>query len=140
MAVERRGGPAVSTVQGCWVHYVHLGQCNSVKVGSNFVQEKKSAANAPEQEEKVRQLLPETSSPNIFGTANTARSQIYYVTPRNISPWSSKATSIAHVCGLKTQVQRIERGRAIMVEFSEPFQGGNDIPFRDALYEDDREY
>lgn len=99
---------------------------------------RKNAANAPEQEveENVKQLLPDTtSSPTIFGTANTTRSQIYYVTPRNISPWSSKATSIAHVCGLKTQVQRIERGRAIMVEFSEPFQGGNDIPFRDALYD-----
>jgi phosphoribosylformylglycinamidine synthase len=99
---------------------------------------KKKAANLFEQEveDKVRHLLPDTtSSPNIFGTANTARSQIYYVTPRNISPWSSKATSIAHVCGLKTQVQRIERGRAIMVEFSDPFQGGNEIPFRDALYD-----
>jgi len=137
VAVERRGGPAVSTVQGCWVHYVHLGQCDSVKVSSNSVQEN-NAANVFEQEveEKVRQLLPDTtSSPNIFGTANTATSQLYYVTPRNISPWSSKATSIAHVCGLKTQVQRIERGRAIMVEFSEPFQGGNEIPFRDALYD-----
>jgi hypothetical protein len=98
----------------------------------------REAANVCEQEveEKVKQLLPDTtSSPNIFGTSNTARNQIYYVTPRNISPWSSKATSIAHVCGLKTQVQRIERGRAISIEFVEPFEGGDDIPFRDALYD-----
>lgn len=36
----------------------------------------------------------------------------FYVFPRTgtISPWSSKATSIAHVCGLKNKVRRIERG------------------------------
>ncbi|KAI1917967.1 phosphoribosylformylglycinamidine synthase [Ophidiomyces ophidiicola] len=39
----------------------------------------------------------------------------YYVTPRigTISPWSSQATGIAHVCGLKQYVKRIERGLKI---------------------------
>ena len=63
-----------------------------------------------------------------------SRSQIYYVTPRNISPWSSKATSISQVCGLRAQVHRIERGRAILVNFVEPFEG-HDIPFKDILYD-----
>jgi len=37
---------------------------------------------------------------------------LVYVSPRKgtISPWSSKATSIAHVCGLGKFVERIERG------------------------------
>lgn len=37
---------------------------------------------------------------------------LVYVSPRKgtISPWSSKATSIAHVCGLDKFVERIERG------------------------------
>jgi phosphoribosylformylglycinamidine synthase len=61
-------------------------------------------------------------------------SKLYHVTPRNISPWSSKATSIAQVCGLKSQVHRIERGRAILVNFSEPFPG-DEIPFRDIIYD-----
>lgn len=60
--------------------------------------------------------------------------QIYYVTPRNISPWSSKATSIAYVCGLKEQVERIERGRAILVDFAEAYDG-KEIPFKDVLYD-----
>ena len=36
----------------------------------------------------------------------------FYVVPRKgtISPWSSKATSIAYVCGFKNKVRRIERG------------------------------
>lgn len=60
--------------------------------------------------------------------------KVFYVTPRNISPWSSKATSIAHVCGLSKEIHRVERGRAIMLKFAEPFQGEN-IPFRDELYD-----
>ena len=40
------------------------------------------------------------------------KAYIFYVFPRTgtISPWSSKATSIAHVCGLRNKVRRIERG------------------------------
>ncbi|KAJ9617277.1 phosphoribosylformylglycinamidine synthase [Cladophialophora chaetospira] len=42
---------------------------------------------------------------------------ILHVLPRpgTISPWSSKATSIAHVCGLRRVVRRIERGIKITV-------------------------
>jgi len=43
--------------------------------------------------------------------------KVLYVLPRpgTISPWSSKATSIAHVCGLRQVVQRIERGIRVCV-------------------------
>src|SRR5580693_7198371 len=43
--------------------------------------------------------------------------RILHVLPRpgTISPWSSKATSIAHVCGLRNVVRRIERGIKITV-------------------------
>lgn len=39
-------------------------------------------------------------------------SSTFFVSPRigTISPWSSKATSIAHVCGFRKAVKRIERG------------------------------
>jgi phosphoribosylformylglycinamidine synthase len=47
-----------------------------------------------------------------------SESQVLYVLPRpgTISPWSSKATNIAHVCGLKPAVKRIERGIKITVK------------------------
>jgi len=43
------------------------------------------------------------------------------VTPRlgTVSPWSSKATDIAHVCGLKA-VRRLERGTAYVIDAEEP--------------------
>jgi phosphoribosylformylglycinamidine synthase len=47
--------------------------------------------------------------------------QLILVAPRpgTISPWSSKATDIAHNCGLKTVV-RLERGTAYYIEASAP--------------------
>lgn len=48
-------------------------------------------------------------------------SKTFYVLPRpgNISPWSSKATSIAHVCGLRKVISRIERGIKITVSLND---------------------
>jgi phosphoribosylformylglycinamidine synthase len=48
-----------------------------------------------------------------------SRSELLLVVPRNgtISPWSSKATDIAHVCGLDV-VRRIERGIAYRLQAS----------------------
>ncbi|KAK9456393.1 CobB/CobQ-like glutamine amidotransferase domain-containing protein [Dipodascopsis uninucleata] len=45
------------------------------------------------------------------------------IVPRTgtISPWSSKATNIAHVCGLQNDVERIERGVAIMISVRKGF-------------------
>ena len=40
-----------------------------------------------------------------------------FVSPRNESPWSSKATSIAQVCGYGDSIKRIERGRVVVIEF-----------------------
>ncbi|KAK8872429.1 phosphoribosylformylglycinamidine synthase [Apiospora arundinis] len=61
-----------------------------------------------------------------------------YITPRNISPWSSKATSIAHVCGLQSQVRRIERGRVFRIELEgeNRFKSVDDIAsFRYTIYD-----
>jgi len=48
--------------------------------------------------------------------------KLILVLPRigTISPWSSKATDIAHNCGLKN-VQRIERGRSYLISLREAF-------------------
>ena len=49
------------------------------------------------------------------------KTSTFYVAPRvgTISPWSSKATSIAHVCGLKRCVKRIERGIVFTITFNQ---------------------
>jgi len=54
-----------------------------------------------------------TKEPNI---------SVFFVTPRagTISPWSSQATAIAHVCGLGDSIIRIELGIAFAIAFQEP--------------------
>ncbi len=60
-----------------------------------------------------RQILQRllTYGPRDDGVASDADSDALLIVPREgtISPWSSKATDIAHVCGL-TAIRRIERG------------------------------
>lgn len=105
----------VANLHGVWVYYVYL----------------KGSQKALVQEKLERWLeLPDQKTSWI--TANTDMSTTYYIAPRNISPWSSKGTSIAHVCGLKEHVERIERGRAITMTF-EKAHDINDISFKDAI-------
>ncbi|KAK7555194.1 phosphoribosylformylglycinamidine synthase [Phyllosticta citricarpa] len=66
---------------------------------------------------------------------NTA---LFYVCPRpgTISPWSSQATGIAHVCGLKSVVKRIERGMVIAATFPADHRLARDaIPKPDLLHD-----
>jgi len=60
----------------------------------------------------------------------------YLVTPRpgTISPWSSKATDIAHNCGL-TAVQRLERGVIYNLSLSQPLSDAQDAVIRGRLYD-----
>ncbi|MCK8126594.1 phosphoribosylformylglycinamidine synthase [Pseudoalteromonas sp. S1610] len=66
-----------------------------------------------DEQTKLEKLL--TYGPTIAEHAPAG--QLVLVTPRpgTISPWASKATDIAHNCGLK-QVHRVERGIAYYVE------------------------
>ncbi|SKA46976.1 phosphoribosylformylglycinamidine synthase [Enterovibrio nigricans] len=67
------------------------------------------------EQQKLDRLL--TYGPTI--AEHTPTGKLFLVTPRpgTISPWSSKATDIAHNCGLN-QIKRLERGTAYYVEFS----------------------
>ncbi|KAF8861177.1 phosphoribosylformylglycinamidin [Acephala macrosclerotiorum] len=110
-------GTRVREIQGIWMHYTHLKEPGNDSIKT-----------------KITQLIPGTEDANSLEKQPGSLSEVYYITPRNISPWSSKATSIAHVCGLKTEVERIERGRAILVTFAEPFES-EEITFKDILYD-----
>lgn len=61
---------------------------------------------------------------------------LYLVVPRfgTISPWSSKATDIAHNCGLN-KVQRIERGIAYQVELSGSLTPEQDTALKGLLHD-----
>ena len=107
----------ISSIRATWVHHVHLVSEDKEAVGAKLTK----WLELPDQ--RSAQLPP-----------NDEHTKTYYITPRNISPWSSKGTAITHVCGLKEQVKRIERGRAITVTFDKPFDGP-ELPFRDAVYD-----
>ncbi|KAK3057626.1 phosphoribosylformylglycinamidine synthase [Extremus antarcticus] len=69
-------------------------------------------------------------------TPDVENVRLFYVSPRQgtISPWSSKATSIAHVCGLEKVVKRVERGLVFAAKFDALPQDGN-VPNADVLYD-----
>ncbi len=57
------------------------------------------------EESQLRALLPDNTSKKV----TLQKGKYFLVIPRTISPWSTKATDIATVCGLSA-VKRIERG------------------------------
>lgn len=85
--------------------------------------------------EKVKQLLRAVDQPvSATPTESDGKTVQIFITPRNVSPWSSKASNIALVCGLNT-VQRIERGRVLNIQFEGEYKGEQDLTFRDVIYD-----
>ncbi|KAI4868305.1 phosphoribosylformylglycinamidin [Hypoxylon rubiginosum] len=106
----------VTNILGSWIYYAHI------KGDKKAVQP------------KLQQLLPlpgDSGSPPLTHIGYT---RTLYIIPRNISPWSSKATKVCEVCGLKDQVHRVERARSVTVEFEQPFSG-DEIPFKDLFFD-----
>lgn len=71
-----------------------------------------SAPLSAEEHAKLQRLLK--YGPSLAEHAPTGRLLLVTPRPGTISPWSSKATDIAHNCGL-TQVLRLERGLAFYI-------------------------
>lgn len=65
----------------------------------------------------LNQLLAYGKVPNGVQAGDEGENTTFFVSPRigTISPWSSKATSIAWVCGFRKVIRRIERGTFITV-------------------------
>lgn len=109
----------INELRSCYIHYV-----NGI------------AQNLSEQDTKLLEVLLTYDSPldiandplarqlndavanNLPSSALGEDTYLIRVVPRSgtISPWSSKATNIAHVCGLQDKVQRIERGLALLIK------------------------
>ncbi|EFX01454.1 phosphoribosylformylglycinamidine synthase [Grosmannia clavigera kw1407] len=125
--INASGPTQVSSIRGHWAYHVNLTPSTSP---NDVIDE-------------VEQLLPlGTGSKAAAGpTAAVGQTRTFAIAPRNISPWSSKATNIAFVCGLQGRVERIERSRSVTVEFAEPLESSSsssssdEIPFRDVIYD-----
>ncbi len=113
--IEREAGDAaVTAISGNYHYYVDL------KTQDRDLQPLRQLLQVPDGSEKPAE--------------STGNSLTVYIHPRNISPWSSQASLIAEVVGLKSQVRRLERGRVITVTFEKPFEG-NDLSFKDVIYD-----
>ncbi|KKA28477.1 hypothetical protein TD95_002544 [Thielaviopsis punctulata] len=111
------GLPAkVAKVDGAWMYYVHL-KGNAV-------------ASAVDVQAKLVKWLDLPPQDGALNFPQTTSAKTFFITPRNISPWSSKGTSIAHVCGLADQLSRIERGRALTITYE------TDVDTAEATYKD----
>lgn len=114
--IAKATGVPVKQIQGKWVYYLDLKAANAQVI------------------QHVQQLLQLDSQQPVSAETNPNATAIYS-TPRYISPWSSKATSIAHVCGMKESVARIERGKYLTVEFDTPSDDKRITAFRDILHD-----
>ena len=106
----------IKNVKGRWIYYLDL------------------TKNTQDVLQNVHQLLQDVDT-RATSVEQSATQSVLYITPRHISPWSSKATSIAHVCGLKDDVRRIERGRQLIIEYTKDQEGEADLSSRDILYD-----
>jgi phosphoribosylformylglycinamidine synthase len=100
LAAVRRTNPGVRVLTGSYLHFVDVAEPLTA-----------------EETRVLGELLKYGPTPNsAAGKATVASGRKLIVVPRlgTISPWSSKATDIAHVCGL-ARVRRIERGVTYVV-------------------------
>ena len=125
-------------VQAIWVHYIALYQTLLTQQTSELDQLLEYGS-YPDSTDSLYSILLRAVINGIQPDDEKVR--LYYVSPRQgtISPWSSKATSIAHVCGLEGVVKRIERGTIFAATFREAPQDGA-VPNRDALHDRMTEY
>ncbi|KAG8628358.1 hypothetical protein KVT40_004231 [Elsinoe batatas] len=122
-----------SDVRALWVHYVNplqqLGRSER-----DILDQLLHYGERSRQDDHLTQVILDAlrnPRPN-----QDPRLGLYYVAPRpgTISSWSSKATSIAQVCGLNEHVRRVERGMVIAATFNEP-PSPDTIPNADALHD-----
>ena len=68
--------------------------------------------------------------------ASNAKQVTYYISPRTgtITPWSSKATNIVHVCGYQDMVKRVERASVMTITLRD-HPPTFPPPFADELYD-----
>lgn len=119
-------------VKAIWVHYV---SCTTDDVPAKELETLNQLLDYgtwPDKNSSLYMILnrawtdnPAPSDPNL---------QLYYVSPRpgTISPWSSKATSIAAVCDIQNTFRRVERGMLFAARFETQPTSSPDL---DCLYD-----
>lgn len=120
-------------VRSVWVHYVNpFKELDEHEI--NVLQQLLSYGEDPNTNDRLTLSLLDALNQN--SDPRDPNVALFHVFPRpgTISPWSSQATSIAHVCTLDGAVKRIERGMVIAARFQEPIEA-EIIPKPDILYD-----
>jgi len=120
-------------VRAVWIHYVNpLADMGGEQ--RRMLNQLLDYGERPGPQDRLCQTL--LDGLNRHGDARDPKTRIFYVSPRpgTVSPWSSKATNIAHVCGLDSYIKRIERGMAIAATF-ENVPDSDSIPNPDTLHD-----
>lgn len=105
--------PAITSVDANWVHFI---KCTAERLEKELADETSPKRNT------LDQLLTYGDSHHCPTREYSSQGKIIvYVLPRpgSISPWSSKATDIAGLCGLGGHVDRLERGVAYVFTISD---------------------
>ena len=108
-----------SDIKAIWVHYIsYEGDVPSAHTLQILESLLDYGRPLPKNERWIEILVNASQGRKVSTDPST---RVFYVSPRpgTISPWSSKATNIAKVCGLD-RVKRIERGMAITANFMGP--------------------
>jgi len=126
-------GIGAKEVRGVWIHYVNpRRELNEDEI--SILKQILSYGEDPSTTDRLTLTLLDALNRN--GDLRDPNVALFHVFPRTgtISPWSSQATSIAHVCTLDGAVKRIERGMVIAATFETPLDA-NDIPKPDILHD-----
>ncbi|WP_108650195.1 phosphoribosylformylglycinamidine synthase [Dongshaea marina] len=93
--------------------------------------------NAPLEEQerdKLTRLLTDSNSQQHPPSSSNSLQLLCVPRPGTISPWSSKATDIAHNCGL-THIQRIERGILYQIDSEHPLDENESSILKSVLHD-----
>jgi len=120
-------------VRGVWVHYVNPAKSLDDHE-LNVLEQLLGYGEDPDTKDRLTLILLDVLNRN--GTPADPGVALFHIFPRpgTISPWSSQATSIAHVCTFEGIIKRIERGIVIAAQFETPIDV-NSIPKADVLHD-----
>ncbi|KAJ9640051.1 phosphoribosylformylglycinamidine synthase [Coniosporium apollinis] len=126
-------GIGAKEVRAAWIYYVnpfHRLHEEEIKTLRGLLQE----GHTPPADDRLYHTLRDAINRN--GDPRDPAVALFYVCPRagTISPWSSNATNIAHVCGFEDSVKRIERGMVFAATFDEELDNET-IPRPDLLHD-----
>ncbi|CCK70159.1 phosphoribosylformylglycinamidine synthase KNAG_0D04130 [Huiozyma naganishii CBS 8797] len=112
---------SILEIRSCFVHYVDIADGLSLTSEDSKLLDVLLNYDTPldTENDPLSKLLVDAVNKNWTDKdLNLKDTYLVRVVPRSgtISPWSSKATNIAQVCGLEDKVQRIERGVALLIK------------------------